>query len=84
MADVARMLTLTTKDVVDVLSVFQTFDPILKRKALPTSALVEAARKVWDEYANDTQNMNDKKGKGFWLTTISKTLLALISRRLNI
>ena len=33
-ADVARMLTLTTKDVVDVLSVFQTFDPILKKKGL--------------------------------------------------
>ena len=61
MADVARMLTLTTKEVVEVLAIFQTFDPILKRKALPTSALVEAVRKVWDEYANDTQNMNDKK-----------------------
>ena len=60
-ADVARMLTLTTKEVVDVLSVFQTFDPILKRKALPTSPIVEATRRTWDEYANDTQNMNDKK-----------------------
>lgn len=51
--DMARLLGLKAEEVVDVLKIYQTFDPILRRKALPASPLVDEAQHVWNRYSNE-------------------------------
>ena len=51
--DMARLLGLKAEEVVDVLKIYQTFDPILRRKALPASPLVDEAQRVWNRYSNE-------------------------------
>ena len=51
--DMARLLGLKPEEVVDVLKIYQTFDPILKREPLPHSPLNDEAKLVWQRYSNE-------------------------------
>ena len=46
-------LGLKPEEVVDVLKIYQTFDPILKREPLPHSPLNDEAKLVWQRYSNE-------------------------------
>ena len=52
--DTARLLALKPEEVVGVLCLFQTFDPILRRKAPQPSPTVDEARRVWQKYNNES------------------------------
>lgn len=52
-AETARLLSLKAEDVVRVLEMFQTFDPILKRKPLPPSTLYDEAKSVWQRFYSE-------------------------------
>lgn len=51
--DMARLLGLKPEEVVDVLKIYQTFDPILKREPLPHSPINDEAKLVWKRYSNE-------------------------------
>lgn len=59
--DTARLLALKPEEVVDVLKVFQTFDPILKREPLAPSPLTDEAQRIWQKYANEPQEVLAEK-----------------------
>ena len=55
--DMARLLGLKPENIVDVLDIYQTFDPILKRKPLPQSPLGDEARRIWQKYYNEPEQL---------------------------
>lgn len=59
-ADMAKATRLTTGQVLDILAIYQTFDPILKRTPLAHSPIVDEARRVWDTYYNAPAALEEK------------------------
>ena len=54
----SRLIKISTKEIVQIMTVFQYYDPYLNRKAIPTSALSEACQKIWQRYGNsDTEQL---------------------------
>lgn len=52
--DTAHLMGLKPEEVVEVLKIYQTFDPILKREPLPHSPLNDEAQRLWQKYSNET------------------------------
>jgi hypothetical protein len=51
--DTAHLMGLKPEEVVEVLKIYQTFDPILKREPLPHSPLNDEAQRLWQKYSNE-------------------------------
>lgn len=51
--DMANMLGIKPEEIVNILDIFQTFDPILKRKPLPSSPLNDEAQRTWQRFYNE-------------------------------
>lgn len=49
----ARLLGIKPDTVVEVLCIYQTFDPILHRAAAPDNRLSEVCRSVWQQFSNE-------------------------------
>ena len=54
--ELARLIGMKSAEVEDVLKVFQSCDPYLKRKADPSARLLAPCKEIWRRYGNvDTQ-----------------------------
>ena len=53
--EMASVLGIKPEQIVNVLDVYQTFDPILKRQPLDSSPLVDEAHSTWNEYYNQPE-----------------------------
>ena len=51
--DMARLLSLKPEEIVRILEIYQTFDPILKRKAADQSPIADEAKRVWKRYYSE-------------------------------
>ena len=51
--DMARLLSLKPEEIVRILEIYQTFDPILKRKAAEPSPIVDEAKRIWKRYYSE-------------------------------
>ena len=51
--DMARLLSLKPEEIVRILEIYQTFDPILKRKAAEQSPIVDEAKRIWKRYYSE-------------------------------
>lgn len=52
--DLARCMRIKPKDVVEVLTIYQTFDPCLSRSPLETTPLVRECEDIWHRFGNDS------------------------------
>lgn len=52
--EMAHLMGLKPEEIVEVLKIYQTFDPILKRNPLPHSPLNDEAQRIWQRYNNET------------------------------
>lgn len=52
---VAKELRVGESEVVDVMRIFQTFDPYLRRQAAPPSPMRDACLDVWQRFGNDPE-----------------------------
>ena len=52
--EMAHLIGLKPEEIVEVLKIYQTFDPILKRNPLPHSPLNDEAQRIWQRYNNET------------------------------
>ncbi len=50
--DMANLLGVKPEEIVNILNIYQTFDPILKRKPLPHSPLNDEAHRIWQRFYN--------------------------------
>lgn len=50
--DMANMLGIKPEEIVHILNIYQTFDPILKRKPLQHSPLNDEAQRTWQRFYN--------------------------------
>lgn len=50
--DTARLLGIKPEEVVEILDIYQTFDPILKRQTLPQAPVTDEARRIWQRFYN--------------------------------
>ena len=53
--DMANMLGIKPEEIVCVLNIYQTFDPILKREPLDSSPLVDEAQRTWKRFFNEPE-----------------------------
>lgn len=51
-ADMANMLGVKPDEIVHILNIYQTFDPILKRDPMPASPVVDEAHRTWQRFYN--------------------------------
>lgn len=51
--DMARLLSLKPEEIVRILEIYQTFDPILKRNAADQSPIADEAKRVWKRYYSE-------------------------------
>lgn len=51
--DMANLLGIKPEEIVNILNIYQTFDPILKRKPLPQSPLNDEAHRIWQRFYNE-------------------------------
>ena len=61
--DTASLLGVKPEEVVDVLNIYQTFDPILKRKPLPSSPVNDEAQRLWQYYYNQPELLQNNVEK---------------------
>lgn len=61
--DTASLLGVKPEEVVDVLNIYQTFDPILKRKPLPSSPVNDEAQRLWKCYYNQPELLQNNVEK---------------------
>ena len=61
--DTASLLGVKPEEVVDVLNIYQTFDPILKRKPLPSSPVNDEAQRLWKYYYNQPELLQNNVEK---------------------
>ena len=61
--DTASLLGVKPEEVVDVLNIYQTFDPILKRKSLPSSPVNDEAQRLWQYYYNQPELLQNNVEK---------------------
>ena len=61
--EMASMLGIKPEQIVNVLDVYQTFDPILKRQPLDSSPLVDEAHSTWNEYYNQPELLQESAEK---------------------
>ncbi len=47
-----KIMNISPADIVDVMHIYQYFDPFLKRQAPETSPLTDACREVWQQHGN--------------------------------
>ena len=59
----ASVLGIKPEQIVNVLDVYQTFDPILKRQPLDSSPLVDEAHSTWKEYYNQPELLQESAEK---------------------
>ena len=52
--ETARLTGLPTEHLVELLQLFQTFDPILRRKPATPSPVADEAQRLWNRFYNDT------------------------------
>lgn len=55
--DAARLMGIKPEDVVGVLGIYQTFDPILKRQPAEPTPVAEEARRTWQQYSNAPEQL---------------------------
>ena len=55
--ELARLMKLKAKEVVDVMEIFQTCDPYLDRNALITNPLQMPCHEVWQQYADKPEQL---------------------------
>lgn len=55
--DMAHLLGLKPEEIVEVLKIYQTFDPILRRDPLPHSPLNDEAQRIWQKYNNEAPDV---------------------------
>ena len=61
--EMASVLGIKPEQIVNVLDVYQTFDPILKRHPLDSSPLVDEAQSTWHEYYNQPELLQENAEK---------------------
>ncbi len=61
--DTASLLGVKPEEVVNVLNIYQTFDPILKRKPLPSSPINDEAQRLWQCYYNQPELLQNNVEK---------------------
>ena len=61
--EMASVLGIKPEQIVNVLDVYQTFDPILKRQPLDSSPLVGEAHSTWNEYYNQPELLQESAEK---------------------
>ena len=61
--EMASVLGIKPEQIVNVLDVYQTFDPILKRQPLDSSPLVDEAQSTWHEYYNQPELLQENAEK---------------------
>lgn len=61
--DAARLMGVKPEEVVDVLGIYQTFDPILHRQPAQPSPVVDAARRVWQQYGDAPEQLDVAVGR---------------------
>ena len=61
--EMASVLGIKPEQIVNVLDVYQTFDPILKRQPLDSSPLVDEAHSTWNEYYNQPELLQESAEK---------------------
>lgn len=66
--DMASMLGIKPEEIVNVLNIYQTFDPILKREPLPPTPLNNEAQQIWQCYYNQPEQLQNtvKKLKQYY------------------
>lgn len=55
--DTARQLGVKPEQIVGILDIYQTFDPILKRQPLPSSPINDEARHIWQRFNNEPEQL---------------------------
>ena len=61
--EMASVLGIKPEQIVNMLDVYQTFDPILKRQPLDSSPLVDEAHSTWNEYYNQPELLQESAEK---------------------
>ena len=61
--DMASMLGIKPEQIVYILDIYQTFDPILKRQPLPPSPLNDEAHHIWQRFYNEQDMLQTTAGK---------------------
>jgi hypothetical protein len=50
--NLGKMLQISPNDIVEIMQIFQYYDPFLKRSSVSASPLSEACREIWQQYGN--------------------------------
>ena len=61
--EMASTLGIKPEEIVNILDIYQTFDPILKRLPLDSSPLVDEAHHTWQSYYNQPEMLQDSADK---------------------
>lgn len=61
--EMASTLGIKPEEIVNILDIYQTFDPILKRQPLDSSPLVDEAHRTWQSYYNQPEMLQDSTDK---------------------
>ena len=61
--EMASTLGIKPEEIVNILDIYQTFDPILKRQPLDSSPLVDEAHRTWQSYYNQPEMLHDSADK---------------------
>lgn len=62
--ELSRLMRVPAKLIVEVLQIYQTLDPYLRRQEVSTSVLLQPCRQVWERYANmDTTQLAEYAGQ---------------------
>ena len=61
--EMASTLGIKPEEIVNILDIYQTFDPILKRQPLDSSPLVDEAHRTWQSYYNQPEMLQDSADK---------------------
>lgn len=62
--ELSRLMRVPAKLIVEVLQIYQTLDPYLRRQEVSASVLLQPCRQVWERYANmDTTQLAEYAGQ---------------------
>ena len=62
--ELSRLMHVPAKLIVEVLQIFQTLDPYLRRQEVSASVLLQPCRQIWERYANmDTTQLAEYAGQ---------------------
>lgn len=62
--ELSRLMRVPAKLIVEVLQIYQTLDPYLRRQEVSASVLLQSCRQIWERYANlDTAQLAEYAGQ---------------------